>query len=237
MNYHLDRLAGYEVVRTRTVEESAALPQGSAAERADFPEFYERWRWASEQHVRQFACTGPISYSDLDSVRRDIDNLQQAANASGACETFMTALSPAMVGMTPNLYYPDEESYHMAVCDAMKEEYELITNAGIVLQIDSPDLGLVARSRPDATIDDHRRQAAYNIELVNLATRDIDPDMIRVHVCWGADDAPHHRDTPLEDIVDVLLRLAVTGSPSSAPTADTNTSGRSGGTSKSPRAR
>jgi 5-methyltetrahydropteroyltriglutamate--homocysteine methyltransferase len=123
----------------------------------------------------------------------------------------MTALSPAMVWRTPNRFYESAESYHLAVCDAMKHEYERITGAGIVLQIDSPDLGLVARSNPAATVEDHRRQAAYNIELLNYATRDIDPDMVRVHVCWGADEAPHHHDTPLEHIVDVLLGLRPNG--------------------------
>ena len=80
-----------------------------------------------------------------------------------------------------------------------------------MLQIDSPDLGLVARSKPGATVEDHRRQASYNIEMLNYATRDIDPDMMRVHVCWGADEAPHHHDTPLDHIVDVLLRLRPNG--------------------------
>jgi 5-methyltetrahydropteroyltriglutamate--homocysteine methyltransferase len=211
LNYHLDRLAGFEVVKTHTREEMEARPQGSAAERADFPEFFQRWKWATDIGIREFACTGPISYSDVAAVDRDIEHLFGAAERQGADEVFMTALSPAMVWSTRNAFYPDDESYHRAVCDAMKTEYERITGAGIVLQIDSPDLGLVARSRPGASIADHRRQAAYNISMLNYATRDIDPDMVRVHVCWGADEAPHHHDTPLEHIVDVLLGLRPNG--------------------------
>ncbi len=123
----------------------------------------------------------------------------------------MTALSPAMVAMTPNRHYADDDAYHDAVSDAMKQEYERIAAAGIVVQIDSPDLGVVARSRTDVGVEDHRRRAARNIAMINRATRDIDPDLVRVHVCWGADEAPHHRDTPLEHIVDVLLTLRPNG--------------------------
>jgi 5-methyltetrahydropteroyltriglutamate--homocysteine methyltransferase len=211
LNYHLDRLSGFEVVGTRTREEAEARPQGSAAERADFPEFFARWKWATDLALRDFACTGPVAYVDVAAVDRDIEHVLASAERAGADEVFMTALSPAMVWSTPNRHYPDDATYHRAVCDAMKVEYERITGAGIVLQVDSPDLGLVARSTPGATVDDHRRRAAYNIEMLNHATRDIDPDMVRVHVCWGADEAPHHHDTPLEHIVDVLLGLRPNG--------------------------
>jgi 5-methyltetrahydropteroyltriglutamate--homocysteine methyltransferase len=211
LSYQLDRLTGFEVVRTRSREEAHAIPQGSAAERADFPEFFQRWKWASELQLRDFMCTGPVEYAGHAAVDRDIANLLSAAGRSGADEVFMTALSPAMVWRTPNRFYESSEAYHLAVCDAMKQEYERITGAGIVLQIDSPDLGLVARSDPAATVEDHRRQAAYNIEMLNYATRDIDAEMMRVHVCWGADEAPHHHDTPLEHIVDVLLGLRPNG--------------------------
>lgn len=212
LSYHLDRLSGFEVVKTHTREEAATRPQGSPAERADFPEFFERWKWATDLGLREFACTGPIRYADVTAVDRDIEHSLVAAERAGAEELFMTALSPAMVWtMTPNRYYPDDASYHRAICDAMKTEYERITGAGIVLQIDSPDLGVVARSRPGTSVEDHRRQAAYNIGMLNHATRDIDPDRVRVHVCWGADEAPHHHDTPLESIVDVLLQLRPNG--------------------------
>jgi 5-methyltetrahydropteroyltriglutamate--homocysteine methyltransferase len=211
LSYHLDRLTGFEVVATRTLEESAALPQGSPGERADFPEFFERWKWTSELRTRDFACTGPVTYGDLGAVDRDIERLQRAAHGREGAELFMTALSPAMVASTANRFYPDAESYQAAICEAMKQEYERIVEAGIVLQVDSPDLGVVARSDVDATVEDHRRRAARNIELLNRAVRDIDPDMVRVHVCWGADEAPHHRDTPLEHIVDLLLTLAPNG--------------------------
>lgn len=210
LSYHLDRLSGFGVARTRTREEAEAMPQGSAAERADFPEFFERWKWSSELALREFRGNGPVTYTGHAALERDIANLL-AATAGHDGDVFMTALSPAMVWRTPNESYADVRDYHLAVCEAMKVEYERITSAGIVLQIDSPDLGLVARSVPGTTVDDHRRAAAYNIEMLNHATRDIDPDMVRVHVCWGADEAPHHHDTPLEHIVDVLLGLRPNG--------------------------
>ena len=93
----------------------------------------------------------------------------------------------------------------------MAEEYSRIVEAGIVVQIDSPDLGIYLRAVPGATVEDHRRVAAENIEGIDYATRDLDPDMLRIHVCYGADEAPHHRDPNLADIVDVFLQARPAG--------------------------
>jgi 5-methyltetrahydropteroyltriglutamate--homocysteine methyltransferase len=88
----------------------------------------------------------------------------------------------------------------------MKREYEAIANAGFILQLDCPDLALHNTWFPDLSLEDFRRQAALHVEALNYATRDIDPDQVRVHVCWGAGEGPHFHDPELKDIVDILLR-------------------------------
>jgi 5-methyltetrahydropteroyltriglutamate--homocysteine methyltransferase len=105
-----------------------------------------------------------------------------------------------------NEYYDHEADYHHDLCDALRVEYAAIVNAGVLLQIDSPDLGIYTRGKPGVTLEDYRREVAYNIELLNYATRDIDPQAMRFHVCWGADEAPHHKDVPLDEVVDLLLK-------------------------------
>jgi 5-methyltetrahydropteroyltriglutamate--homocysteine methyltransferase len=144
-------------------------------------------------------------------VHRDIENLRRAAAGLEIADLFMTAISPAMVWTTPNEYYADDDSYRHAVCDALAEEYAAIAGAGIVVQIDCPDLGIPLRTTPGMDLDECRRVMAANIEGLNYATRSIDPDLMRIHVCYGADEAPHHRDPNLADVVDVLLTARPNG--------------------------
>jgi 5-methyltetrahydropteroyltriglutamate--homocysteine methyltransferase len=147
----------------------------------------------------------------MDEVDRDIANLKSAAKDVEVSDLFMTAISPGMVWITPNEYYPDEDSYRHAVCDVLAQEYARITAAGIVVQIDCPDLGIPLRMNPGMSLADCRALMAANIEGLNYATRDIDADLLRIHVCYGADEAPHHRDPELADIIDVLLTARPNG--------------------------
>jgi 5-methyltetrahydropteroyltriglutamate--homocysteine methyltransferase len=204
MAYVRDRLHGFEVRSFPGGVPNQAAPL--AAEAQDFPVYYKHWSYAAgSASLRTHACTGAVSYRDTDEVDRDIENLMAASNGLDFADLFMSAISPGMVWTTPNEHYPDQETYRHAVCDALAEEYKRITEAGIILQIDCPDLGIPLRSAPGLSIDDCRRMMAENLEGLDYATRDIDPDRMRIHVCYGADEAPHHRDPNLADIVDVLL--------------------------------
>jgi len=92
----------------------------------------------------------------------------------------------------------------------MRREYEAIIDAGFVLQLDCPDLA----SRPgpeDYTLEDFRREIAQNVEALNYATKGLPEDRMRIHVCWGSDERPHHTDLELRDIVDILLRARPAG--------------------------
>jgi 5-methyltetrahydropteroyltriglutamate--homocysteine methyltransferase len=147
----------------------------------------------------------------MGEVDRDIANLKSAAEGVEVSDLFMTAISPGMVWTTENEYYPDEDSYRHAICDVLAQEYARIASAGIVVQIDCPDLGIPLRMTPGMSLADCRTAMAANIEGLNYATRHVDADMVRIHVCYGADEAPHHRDPELADIVDLLLTARPNG--------------------------
>jgi 5-methyltetrahydropteroyltriglutamate--homocysteine methyltransferase len=178
-------------------------PKGRAFR--DFPEFFERqWRELNVAHVLANipSCDGPVSYSDRSKVEVDIANLKAAA---GDVEVFMSAASPGIIaGYMPNRYYPTTEEYIFALAEAMKEEYDAIYQAGIVLQVDCPDLPGAA-GEEDLSREDFRKLVGMRLEAVDYATRDIPPDRMRLHMCWGNAEAPHHTDVPLADLIDLVL--------------------------------
>jgi 5-methyltetrahydropteroyltriglutamate--homocysteine methyltransferase len=170
----------------------------------DFPEFYEKqWREFTKMGVLATpTCSGPVSYSDRSKVQADIANLKDSA---GGAEVFMTAASPGIIaGYMPNRYYATTEEYIFALADAMKEEYDAIYEAGIVLQLDCPDLPGAAGDE-DVAVDDFRKLVAMRLEAVDHATRDIPPDRMRLHMCWGNGEGPHHTDVPLARLIDLVL--------------------------------
>jgi 5-methyltetrahydropteroyltriglutamate--homocysteine methyltransferase len=152
------------------------------------------------------ACDGPIAVRDAGAARTDIDHLL-AALEPGA-EAFMNAASPGVIALFfRNDHYPTREEYVYAIAEAMRVEYEAITDAGLLLQIDCPDLAMGRHIQfADKTLDEFRREAQLNIEALNHATRNIDPERMRMHVCWGNYEGPHHRDVPFSDIVDLVFR-------------------------------
>jgi 5-methyltetrahydropteroyltriglutamate--homocysteine methyltransferase len=50
-----------------------------------------------------------------------------------------------------------------------------------------------------------RKVAQRYVELINHATRNIPPESMRMHVCWGNYEGPHHHDIPFREIVDIVL--------------------------------
>jgi 5-methyltetrahydropteroyltriglutamate--homocysteine methyltransferase len=214
--YRYQRLSGFELV---DAAEAAVDPAGAPEEARDFPEFYEgwthAWRSATARRSQQagptklLCCTGPIGWQDFSDVERDLANLSAAAEGVGAEEIFMTAISPGTYA-PPNLYYSTECEYLEAMADAMAREYEAIVAAGFVLQIDAPDLTTMYRLRDITPAQLHERDELC-IAAINRGLRNVAPGRVRVHVCWGADEAPHHRDVPLETIVHQLLELRAEG--------------------------
>ena len=176
---------------------------GLPADMAEFPEYMRRVM--SGIDFAMPACVGPVSYRGLDAVRADIANLQHALDRTDVEDAFLTAASPGVIAVfLQNRHYPSHEEYVFALADAMKVEYDEIHRAGIVLQLDCPDLAMSGHMLGES-LDDFRARARLNVEAIGHATRDIPPDDMRLHVCWGNYEGPHHRDVALGDIIDVVF--------------------------------
>jgi len=178
------------------------------AQRADWADFPEALARNPRSSVARPSCTGPIEWRDRGAVARDVDNLKAGLAGAQVTEAFMTAASPGVIAhFLRNEHYPSREAYLARLTDVMKEEYDAIAKAGVVLQVDCPDL---AMSRHLAFAELSTAQfvkiAEANVEALNHALRDIPADRLRLHLCWGNYEGPHHRDVPLRDILPVVLK-------------------------------
>ena len=154
------------------------------------------------------ACNAPIAVRDANAAREDVAHLLAAAREVKVEETFLTAASPGVVSLFfRNEHYPSEEAYVFAIAEAMRHEYETIANAGIVLQIDCPDLGMGRHIQyADLPLAEWRKKAQMHVEALNHAVANIPADRLRMHLCWGNYEGPHHCDVPLADVIDLVFR-------------------------------
>ena len=152
-------------------------------------------------------CNAPISARDREAVNIDIDNLKAGAAGAKAEDLFMSAASPGVVSLFfHNDYYKTHEEYLYAIADAMQYEYEAIAGAGLVLQLDCPDLGMGRHVQfVELSLEEFRRKARLHVEALNHAVRNIPPEQMRMHLCWGNYEALHQMDVPLADIIDVVF--------------------------------
>ena len=153
------------------------------------------------------ACNAPISVRDAQAAVTDADNLKAALAGSKSAGGFMSAASPGVVSLFfRNDHYPSHEAYLAAIADAMRHEYETVAKAGFVLQIDCPDLGMGRHIQyADLSVQEFRKRARLHVEALNHALANIPPEQLRMHVCWGNYEGPHHRDVPLADIIDIVF--------------------------------
>jgi 5-methyltetrahydropteroyltriglutamate--homocysteine methyltransferase len=219
--YVKERLAGFGG------QSGPAAPPPDAEE---FPEYYERQMGGPRPATP--ACVGPLSYRDRGAVRSDIANLKAALEEVAVDDAFMSAASPGIISLfLENQHYPSHEEYVWALADAMKTEYDEIHRAGLVLQIDCPDLA-GSRHRYGESLEEFRRRTKFHIEALNHATRDIPPEDMRLHLCWGNYEGPHTRDVDLATSSTSSWRRARRGWRWRPPTPATPTSGRCSRTSR-----
>jgi len=154
------------------------------------------------------ACNAAIGVRDPDAAKTDVAHLRAALAAVQAEEAFLSAASPGVIALFfRNEHYPSEEAYLYAIADAMRDEYETIAGAGFILQIDCPDLALGRHIQyADLSVAEFRKKAALHIDVLNHALANIPPERLRMHLCWGNYEGPHHCDVPLADIIDVVFR-------------------------------
>ncbi len=153
------------------------------------------------------ACNAPIGVRDKDAPVVDADNLKTALANVKSVGGFMSAASPGVVSLFfRNDHYKNFETYIYAIADAMKHEYETVAKAGFVLQIDCPDPAMGRHIQyADLDLPAFRKRAQLHVEALNHATANIAPEQLRIHVCWGNYEGPHHRDVPMADIIDIVF--------------------------------
>ena len=152
-------------------------------------------------------CNGPISLRDPTAAAADVEHLAAAIQPVAVEDAFVTAASPGVVSLFfHNSHYPSHEAYLFAIADAMRHEYETVAKAGIVLQIDCPDLAMGRHIQyAGLSLDEFRKKARLHVEALNHATANIAPEQLRMHLCWGNYEGPHHCDVPLADLLDLVF--------------------------------
>ena len=198
--YVKDRLTGFDgeqIIRARP-----------RIDMLDFPEFAAQSGVSSSSTIPWPACTGPVGWKDRAAVQRDIQRLKTAASGVIAEEVFMTAASPGVIAnFLPNEYYPTEEAYLYALADVMKDDYNAIVDSGLLLQIDCPDLAMTRVTQfSDLNQPEFIKIVEMHVEVLQHALAGISPDRMRMHLCWGNTEGPHHHDVPLKEIVNIVLK-------------------------------
>jgi 5-methyltetrahydropteroyltriglutamate--homocysteine methyltransferase len=158
------------------------------------------------------ACNAPIAVRDAQAPLVDIEHLNAAVQGQKVEEKFLTGASPGVVSLFfRNEHYPSEEAYVFAIADAMRSEYEAIGKAGIVLQIDCPDLGMGRHIQyASLPLPEWRKKAQMHVEALNHAVENVPAELLRMHLCWGNYEGPHHCDVPLGDVIDIVFKAKPT---------------------------
>ena len=198
--YIRHRLTGFEI---------GQMPRATPKDLDDFPDFKERLaKLGATPKYHRPICTGPIAVKDLSGLHKDINNLKAACQASGVERGFMNSASPGVIAVfQPNQYYANHEKYLNALADAMATEYEAIVASGLELQIDAPDLAMGRHIRfRDASDDEFMTAAEQQVEALNHALRNVPADRVRMHICWGNYEGPHHHDIELKRIIGLVCK-------------------------------
>jgi 5-methyltetrahydropteroyltriglutamate--homocysteine methyltransferase len=177
---------------------------------ADFPQLAMRlFNTPSMAHIVFSNCVGPVELSDTGAVHRDVERLTRALGGHPASDAFLGAISPGQIAFNyPDQHYGSHEAYLGALADALAYEYKAITDAGLRLQIDSPDMAMAAHCRSvGSSVGDWHKHLPLAVEALNSALGDIPPEQVRLHVCWGNYAGPHHKDVPLEQIIGEVLKV------------------------------
>jgi len=211
-NYAYARMEGFvpadSVPESEHKKSSAAdLQLTSMSRRRDWQKFSEFYQdpessgslvgSAARRPTRRPVCTAPLKYAGHAAVRADIANLKQAMAAAGVEECFLTSVGPGSFARGEDLHYKTEEEFVFASAEAMREEYQAIVGAGLVLQIDDPSLpDNWDMINPEPPLDEFKKFERVRIEALNHALRGLPQDRIRYHICWGSWHVPTPRISP-----------------------------------------
>ena len=184
-------------------------PRRAPADLEDYPTFLERLAaTGGTPTYKRPQCVGPIEMVDMEPCNQDTANFRAAVDLHEPVDAFMNAASPGVIALfQPDSHYNDHEQYLGALANAMQAEYEAIVDAGFILQLDSPDLGLgrhmMFKGKPD---NEYERLANLHVEALNHAVRNIDANQMRLHICWGNYEGPHTHDAPMSQVLPIALK-------------------------------
>lgn len=179
------------------------------AELRAFPEYYEQYFREAMlggmiMPLVPLVCTGPVRYTHLEALDRDIANLKAAMAETGVKRAFMPAIAPSGVGI--NEYYKSEEEYFHAVGAAMRTEYKAIVDSGLDLQVDDPFLCEMLID-PDTDDAHKRRTAEMYVEVINECIKGLPPEKVRFHTCYSINEGPRVHDAPMSQVAPYLLKI------------------------------
>ncbi len=197
--YIKDRLSGFGGDSERPI----------AQDLKDYPDFRSRMAvFAGKQTFKRESCIGPIKVIERESLAADLHNLRAAAQKHSPHDVFMNSASPGVVSaFQPNKFYPTHAAYVEAIAAAMREEYEAIVAAGCVLQLDCPDLAMARHTGfQDLSEAEFLARAEHQVEALNEALRNVPAASLRMHLCWGNYEGPHHHDIALEKVLPIVLK-------------------------------
>lgn len=197
--YIKDRLSGFD----------GDTPREPGQDLVEHPRLLEKLaKLGSTAKYRRPKCVAEIRVKDLGPMQQDIANFNAAIAASKPREAFINTASPGTIALfQPNDFYKTQDAYLEAVAEGMRAEYEGLTKAGLLIQIDAPDMAMGRHTMyRDRTENDFVGLAARHIEVLNHALRNVPADRIRMHVCWGNYEGPHTHDVPMEKLLPVVMK-------------------------------
>jgi 5-methyltetrahydropteroyltriglutamate--homocysteine methyltransferase len=176
----------------------------------DYPEYRDRLVKAGHSATyKRPVCRGAVKVKDLSALEKDIANMKAALAKTPSTDAFMNSVSPGTIAVfQPNEYYPSHEAYLAALADAMRTEYELIVNSGLLLQLDCPDLAMGRHTRFKNLSDaEFLRNAEMQVEALNHALANVPADRVRLHVCWGNYEGSHVDDMDCKKIFPIAVKV------------------------------
>jgi 5-methyltetrahydropteroyltriglutamate--homocysteine methyltransferase len=208
-------------LRERLTGLGGSWQRPSRADVDRYPGFKKRWVEQTSNSARVSPneglpmALGEVSYKDPAAVEAECRVFKEVLSktANSFVETFMNAPSPGIVAAAiKNQHYDTMSAYLRALGEALRIEYEAIIGAGFTLQIDAPDLALERHiSYKDRPLAEFIEFAEAVVAEINRALRNVAPDRVRLHVCWGNSESPHDCDVPLEEILPVIRKARVGG--------------------------
>ncbi len=202
--YIKDRITGFE----------GDSPRRAPSDLEEFPAFLERQaKSGGTPTYKRPTCVGAIEVKSMKPLEDDLANFSAALDETGGVSGFMNAVSPGTIALfQPNEYYDTHDDYLEALAEAMRPEYEAIVEAGLQIQLDCPDLALGRHMMfKDRSDEEFVKSANKHVDALNHALRNVPKDKVKMHMCWGNYEGPHHHDAPMDMVLPVALRAKIGG--------------------------